>query len=273
MKLFLSAVEGSEQRSGMEDVLTRRDGLLWNLMSFYYARGGNIGWLERVRDVSRLIMVDSGAHSFQKGAKVDWEDYTHRYAAFIRGFDRDNVVGFFEMDVDNIIGYDEVLRLRGILESESGLPEKIIPVWHRNRGVDDFREMCRSHAGQVVAVTGFKNEDIRDEQYPMFVKCAWDHGCKIHCLGMSRVDVMRKVPFDYCDASSWAASSRYGKLDNKPFPKGFDTKDKVRVYAENYEVAMEKQVRFWRRWRSVCKDPFRHGGSGNPATTKLRRDR
>lgn len=92
-------------------------------MSYYYLRQ-DLEFAEKIRDMSELVMIDSGAHSFQKGTKVKWEDYTHSYAAFIREFDRSNVVGYFEMDVDNIIGYENVLKLREILHKESGHPRR-----------------------------------------------------------------------------------------------------------------------------------------------------
>ena len=132
MKIFLSALENGGNN---EKILERK--LLWNLMSFYYIKGKR-KLAEEIRDKSELIMIDSGAHSFQKGTKVNWEEYTRQYAQFIKEFDRPNVVGYFEMDVDNIIGYDKVLELRAILESVS---DKIIPVWHKNRGLDEFKKM------------------------------------------------------------------------------------------------------------------------------------
>lgn len=94
-------------------------------MSYYYIKSGNYDFAEKIRNNSEEILIDSGAHSFQKGKKVDWEQYTKEYADFIKKFDRPNVIGYFEMDVDNIIGYDKVLELRKILENVSN---KIIPV-------------------------------------------------------------------------------------------------------------------------------------------------
>lgn len=224
-------------------------------MSYYYLRADE-HYAEMIRDNSRLVIIDSGAHSFQKGKKVKWEEYTKEYAAFIRRFDRPNVVGYFEMDVDNIIGYDNVLNLRKILENESGHPEKIIPVWHKNRGIDDFKIMCDSHSGGVVAITGFRNEDIRDEQYPMFVNEAWKRGCKIHCLGMTRKEVLDKVPFDYVDSSSWAQSALFGRVGSKKVTKEFSKKDRDKVFIASYEDAMKMQKHYWLKWRKVCKDQF-----------------
>lgn len=142
MKIFLSAVEGCAPRGGLEKLLKDGYKFKWNLMSYYYIRDKNYDFAKTMRDNSELIMIDSGAHSFQKGKKVDWVEYTKQYGEFIKQFDRPNVVGYFEMDVDNIIGYDKVLELRKILESVS---DKIIPVWHKNRGIEEFKNMCQQY--------------------------------------------------------------------------------------------------------------------------------
>ena len=255
MRLFLSAIEVSGYAEGMLDEMERRDiRMLWNLMSYFYIRKKPKGFAERVRDSSELIMIDSGAHSFQKGVHVDWESYTHEYARFIRGFDRPNVVGYFEMDVDNIIGYENVLRLRGILRSESGCPEKIIPVWHKNRGVEEFKAMSREMSGHVAAVTGFRNEDIRDEQYAMFLKYAWSQGTRIHCLGMARTKVLEKVPFDYADASSWEHCVSFGRrLDGGRYPRPQSREDYVDQFIDSYERYMDIQKRLYLKWRGTEK--------------------
>lgn len=250
MNIFLSGGEASpDKRRALLHVMQQRP-LLWNLMSYYYLRQ-DLEFAEKIRDMSELVMIDSGAHSFQKGTKVKWEDYTHSYAAFIREFDRSNVVGYFEMDVDNIIGYENVLKLREILHKESGHPEKIIPVWHKNRGIKDFKDMCASHAGRVVAITGFKNEDIRDEQYPMFLKEAKKHGCKVHCLGMTRKAILDKVPFDYVDSSSWAQQAIYGRIGKRKVAKSFSKTNRDDVFIASYLDAMNMQKHYYEKWRNI----------------------
>lgn len=245
MKVFLSSIESPKIYYWY---IARSIGKLnYNLMSYYYLRGG-YDIAEDCRDRSKLVIIDSGAHSFQKGTKVNWLEYTNQYAEFIRRFDRPNVVGYFEMDVDNILGYDNVLKLRKILTRAS---DKIIPVWHKGRGIDEYKRMCEEYSGRVVAITGFKNEDIKDEQYTMFLKYAWSKGCKLHCLGMTRRDILDKVPFDYVDSSSWKQASFRGKL--------LETGDKVSrkmtrercevVAANNYRYWMKLQERYEAKWR------------------------
>lgn len=241
MKVFLSALE-----NGNNELILKRVKMLYNLMSFYYIKGKR-KLAEEIRDKSELIMIDSGAHSFQKGTKVNWVEYTYQYAQFIKEFDRPNVVGYFEMDVDNIIGYDKVLELRKILESVS---DKIIPVWHKNRGLDDFKNMCKQYSGKVIAITGFKNEDIKDDQYLMFLKYAKKHNCKVHCLGMTRKSILDKVPFDYVDSSSWRQSGIFGRCRGKQIDRNFSKQNYSTVFLATYLEGVEMQKYYKKLWRN-----------------------
>lgn len=181
------------------------------------------------------------------GSKVDWDEYTKEYANFITKFDRPNVIGYFEMDVDNIIGYQKVLELRKVLELVS---DKIIPVWHKNRTLDEYKKMCKDYAGKIVAITGFKNEDIKDEQYLMFLKYAKKYNCKVHCLGMTRTKILDKVPFDYVDSSSWVQSSVFGRIGNKgKVTKEFSKTSREIVFFENYKEGMKMQEYYKKKWR------------------------
>lgn len=236
----------------MEELLLRKKTLNYNLMSFYYIKNEkDYEFAVKLRDNSKEVIIDSGAHSFQKGAKVNWDEYTHKYAEFIEKFDKPNVVGYFEMDVDNILGYDKVLELRKILEEKT---DKIIPVWHKNRGIADFKQMCQKYAGKVIAFTGWKNADIQDDQYLMFVKYAKKYDCKVHCLGMTRKTILDKVPFDYTDSSSWLQYVIYGRTlhgDKLPKQVGYKKKDQ---YILNYELAMDMQEHYYQKWKKICKD-------------------
>ena len=255
MRLFLSALEIPSRSMGCMDRLEAMGvKMKWNLISYYYVRQSSPEYIERIRDSSELVMVDSGAHSFQKGVKVEWETYTREYAEWIRGFDRPNVVGYFEMDVDNVIGYDRVKHLRSVLEKGSGVPEKIIPVWHKNRGVEEFKAMCREKTGHTAAITGWKNEDIKDDQYLMFLKYAWSVGTRIHCLGMAREGVLMKVPFDYADASSWVHNVNYGRSKKgHKYRKPRNQEEYIDQYVDSYLNYMDMQERIYLKWKDFKK--------------------
>lgn len=251
MKIFLSSLENGVERATLEKWVTV-DGvpLNYNLMSYYYLRTKE-PLAEYIRDNSKEVLIDSGAHSFQKGKRVDWQEYTRKYAEFIKRFDRPHVIGFFEMDVDNIIGYDRVLQLRKVLESVSS---KIIPVWHSNRGIDDYKRMCQRYSGKVVAISGFKNSDIKDEQYLMFVKYARRYNCRVHCLGMTRKDVLNKVPFDYVDSSTWKQHSLYGVVasEKRRVSRAYSRTNRADVLKMNYLHGVELQKHYYAKWYNEC---------------------
>lgn len=119
MKVFLSGLEASGE---FAEINKRIPYYKYILCSFYYLKQDVF---ETILKKSEKMIIDSGAHSFQKGKKVDWVEYTKKYAEWISKNDNDKVIGYFEMDVDNVIGYDNVLKLRQILENVS---DKIIPV-------------------------------------------------------------------------------------------------------------------------------------------------
>lgn len=242
MKIFLSGLEASGEFEQINAVIPKYK---YMLCSFYYLKQDIF---KKILAKSDLMLIDSGAHSFQKGKKVNWEEYTRKYAEFIKANDCDKILGYFEMDVDNVIGYDEVLRLRKILESVS---DKIIPVWHKNRGVDDFKKMCQEYAGKIIAITGFKNEDIQDHQYLMFLKYAKKYGCKVHCLGMTRKKVLDHVPFDYVDSSSWKQQSIYGRIGKRKVSKEYSKTNRHTVMAESLKQGIKMQRYYEAKWQSV----------------------
>ena len=250
MKIFLSTLGVRTADAIIVDYLLENGIKPWNLVSYYYIKN-KTDFYKKICRASELVLVDSGAHSFQKGKKVDWDKYTDEYAEFIKKFDRPNVIGYFEMDVDNVIGYQKVLQLRKKLEAVS---DKIIPVWHKNRGIDEFKKMCHDYSGKIVAITGFKNEDITDEQYLMFLKYAKACNCKVHCLGMTRKAILDKVPFDYTDSSSWVQDAIFGKIGKRKVSKEYSSTHGDMVIFESYKYNLMKQQYYYKKWRKVCKD-------------------
>ena len=243
MKVFLSALEASPE---FYYINSKIDNYKYNLMSFYYIKKEEI-FKEIIRK-SELILIDSGAHSFQKGKKVDWVEYTKKYAEWIKKNDCDKILGYFEMDVDNIIGYENVLELRKILES---VTDKIIPVWHKNRGIEEFKKMCKDYKGRIIAITGFKNEDIQDHQYMMFLKYAKKYNCKVHCLGMTRKKILDEVPFDFVDSSSWKQQAIYGRVGKNKVTKEYSKVNRKNVMLHCYLDGMEMQKKYYKKWQKI----------------------
>lgn len=88
------------------------------LESFFYIRPWQIEEIPKWK----MFLLDSGAFTFMHGIEasskpVDWDGYLSRYIDFIN---RNDVQHFFELDVDSIVGYDAVKRMRARLEAETG---------------------------------------------------------------------------------------------------------------------------------------------------------
>ena len=86
------------------------------------------------------FLLDSGAFSYMNGAKITLEEmqkYVNRYIEFINKYD---IKYFFEIDVDNIFGLKQVEKWRKQIEKETN--KKCIPVWHKGRGVQYWKDMC-----------------------------------------------------------------------------------------------------------------------------------
>lgn len=254
MKVFLSGLE-AETEHIFDQLQKDKQNLKFGLVSYYYIRNKQ-DFFQKILLNTNEMLIDSGAHSFQKGKKVDWDVYTHEYADWIRKNDCKKISGYFEMDVDNIIGHEEVLKLRNILLEAT---DKIIPVWHKNRGIDEFKKMCKETKHEIVAITGFRNEDIKDEQYGMFLKYAWSCGKKVHCLGMTRKKILDSVPFDYVDSSSWKQTGVYGSV--KKFKRGkFETLNVKGLYKTkelsliNFYEFMKFADFYNKKWHKINND-------------------
>lgn len=182
----------------------------YDLDSFYDIYKRNIPTVDYLPCYGDFLL-DSGAFTFlDSGVKVDWEDYTVKYGQFVKKY---NIEKYFEMDIDDIVGYEEVLRLRDILENEAG--RKSIPVWHNNRGKEGFIKDAKNYPyvaiGGLVSGGGEYATKLR-KYFPWFINTAHQYGAKIHALGFTSISALCKYHFDSVDSTSWLAGNKFGFL-------------------------------------------------------------
>lgn len=196
MKIFLAGENGEKKLLQQSKDISGIN----ILESYYYLRANDS--LMPIAKKAGAFLLDSGAFTFLSKAttKVDWDKYIETYAAFINKWD---IQLFFELDIDSIVGLQEVERLRAKLEALTG--KKSIPVWHKNRGKDYFIKMCEVYP--YVALGGIVQKEIPRKKYePMFswfIKTAHEHGAKIHGLGYTNLLGLKRYHFDSVDSSSW----------------------------------------------------------------------
>lgn len=199
MKIYLAAVSAlyKENADLLEDKKV-------NILESFISMNPDTVKLINGRD----FLLDSGAFSFMNSKKtgnINWEEYVDKYINFIN---KNNIEHFFELDIDSIVGYRKVLQLRGILEEGTG--KKCIPVWHKNRGIDEFKKMCNDY--DYVSIGGIITKEIKQNEYPSLIpliKYAHKNNCKIHGLGFTSTRLLTEYHFDSVDSTNWLYG-RYG---------------------------------------------------------------
>lgn len=200
---------------------------------------------------AEMFMLDSGAFTFMnrsKNGRVDFDEYLCKYIRFIN---ENDIRYFFELDLDSIVGYDEVKRYRRILERETG--RKCIPVWHRSRGLEEYKRMCDEY--DYAAIGGIVTGEIIRKEYEAFtplLKIARASGCKMHGLGFTYTDKLHEYRFDSVDSTTWLAGCRFGMAYyfNGRIMKQYKKKD-CRV-AVHYKTLDRHNIREWMKFQKYA---------------------
>lgn len=199
------------------------------------------------------FLLDSGAFTFLKQeSTLDWDRYVCEFAEFINKY---NIKHFFELDIDSIVGLKEVERLRYKLECLTN--KKPIVVWHPSRGKDYFVNTCKEY--KYVAIGGIAGAEISKKTYrsafPWFIKTAHEHNSRIHGLGVTRLEALKKCHFDSVDSTAWLYGNlggfiykfnqEDGTMAKYKAPKGYRLKTKMGVENNfNEWVKFQKYARF-----------------------------
>lgn len=175
------------------------------LESFYYIRDYEIPLIKS----AELFLLDSGAFTFMSNTKktIDWDEYLQKYIDFINKYD---VEYFFELDIDAVVGYEKVKELRRKLEKGTG--KKCIPVWHKSRGIDEYKKHCEEY--DYIAIGGLASINIGSSEYPLLKKLsayARSKNVKVHCLGFTPKGI-EQFGFYSVDSTSWNSISRFGAV-------------------------------------------------------------
>jgi hypothetical protein len=207
MELYIAAMESTPYLYPFID----DNSIKYNLSSFFALKPDVF---KIILQKCQKILIDSGAFSFQRGKKVDYDAFTDKYIQFIReNAFNSKIAGFFEMDIDALVGYEKVLEYRKKLINVGG--DKIIPVWHKGRGLEDFYKMCDEKKGQKISVSAISNRDIGEYQYNLFINEAHRRGCLIHILGLTRYNLIKNLNLglhDSVDSSTWLHNGYYGDI-------------------------------------------------------------
>lgn len=243
-KIFLAGV------SSVKNTITPYFTPHYILESFMYLKSkhkstlNHIDWCLKADE----FLLDSGAFTFMNKSKKTssfsdealWE-YINSYIDFINQYD---IKYFFEMDIDCVVGYDKVKEIRKYIEEKTN--KKVIPVWHRDRGIQDFHDTCKEY--KYVAIGGIASKEIKQSEYDFLCELcniAHDYGCKIHGLGYSPLSVLngRECPFDTIDSTTWIGH-RFGHYFNLKDEKLYKEKDSNLNWRELDQKSFDYWVKF-----------------------------
>ena len=198
MKVFLAGSGDMSIKTNFFD--------FYRLESFFYITEKDEALIHKYKG----FLLDSGAFTFMSNAKGDikWDEYIEKYADFINKHD---IKHFFELDIDVLVGINEVERLRVKLEKLTN--KKSIPVWHKFRGKDYWLRMVKDY--DYVAVGGIVTKEIKPSEYKYFtwlLNEAKKENCKVHALGFTNLKGLTKYPFYSVDSTSWLSGNRFGAI-------------------------------------------------------------
>ena len=207
MRIFLAGVD-----TFLDSAITEKEvgnNEVYCLESFYSLKR-TPKYLHLYKD----FLLDSGAFSFfgsKKNPKdINWNEYVQSYIDFINKYD---IKHFFELDVDMLLGYDTVLEIRKNIEKQTG--KKSIPVFHRSRGIEEYRKMCGEYDYVAIGCSG-KHDSVWTRKRPeilyKLVIDAKKQGVKVHGLGYTSDVGMRKIPFYSVDSTSWLQGNKFGSI-------------------------------------------------------------
>lgn len=157
------------------------------------------------------LIVDSGAFTFQKNGVKKLNTYFKDYKKCIEKHNHFSHTWFVELDIDNLVGYETVKEMRKELLE---ITPHIIPVWHKNRGLNDYKKICKDF--DYIGISGVNGDDLFNEkEMQVFVNYAHKHGTRVHGFGVHKDKTLKTVPFDSVDATSWCKATIYGNYKGK----------------------------------------------------------
>ena len=207
MKYYISGFQTIFDYKEGQKYISKTKDLYYLLFSFEYLKDGK--YLQDVIKCSnktRNVLIDSGAYSLFSQKHTNYDKYTKQYINFIQENNIKNVTGYFEMDIDRLVGYNQVLEYRQEIEE---VTDKIIPVWHNNRGIQEFKKMCNEY--KYISLSCKGHVEIPVKSYHKFVKYAHSRGCMIHGLGLGSPELMKTIKFDSADSSAFIQAVKYNR--------------------------------------------------------------
>lgn len=198
MKIFLAALYSSPLKKNEVTEICTKYGCKYGLDTFTQPRS-----CERAISLFGVdnFILDSGAFSFMHSKqllKEDIDKYVSRYIKFIK---QHNIKNFMELDIDTIYDLNLVKNIRNKIEYET--QKKVIPVWHKERGIQEFLDDCENY--EYIAIGGLVSSVRKRNLAEIKKMCfyAYSKNVKVHCLGLTDPKILKDIKLYSTDSTSW----------------------------------------------------------------------
>ncbi|MCA9496156.1 MAG: hypothetical protein KC589_04390 [Nanoarchaeota archaeon] len=251
MKLFIAAIlDGAVNR----EIFMESE---FNLQTFYYMNKYKERMIEEFikSNGQDNFILDSGAFSMFSGSvkKLNYsylKTYIDKYCDYINYYDIKN---FIEMDIDRIIGYETVLKIREYIKNKTN--KKPIEVWHTWRGIDEFKKSCKENEWVFV---GIKEKVNKIKTFQYLIDLAFEYGTKLHILGYTPLYLEKFKNLYSCDSTTWSSGGRYSNVyffeNNKMTMVKKPDNTMRREDTDVYLDLNEHNLRQWIKYQKFLKD-------------------
>ena len=152
------------------------------------------------------VLVDSGAYTVNKDVAAytlrELNEISAQYQAFVAE-NLDRAEAFTEFDA-LALGRDWIERQREDFYGDLS-PDKFIPIWHAEWGVDYLRELADRYPRIGITTTDLSGRNLT----PVLNKLATE-GNSLHGVAMTHVDEMQSIKWDSVSSTSWVSPQQYG---------------------------------------------------------------
>lgn len=212
------------------------------LISYWYIRqkwSDFVKFVEYLREVDGVLMVDSGAHTFKsdKENRAHWEkassydEYINEYVQFCYDYSND-IYCCVNIDMDNWVGVDVVDKWNDKYFRPLNKATNVI--FNVDSKVN--RLGVKDHSGGLIRLKEYAkdfdyigvNRKIANNYANIVAKEAKINKCKVHGFAVTSLNILKSNPFFSVDSTSWLMGDIFGTsntYDGKNF-RNFDKKQK-----------------------------------------------
>ena len=240
VKCFFSGVEGKDHFGACVDAGVQH--VLTSYYQFYNKGTTDTVKLRKKAHPHLKFLIDSGAHTFIEShakfahwTRQDYEKYLEGYVKWIRQ-NKKYIFAAVELDIDyclnmNLAGGNEQSPIgsqivRGWQDKyfrpleEEGIP--VIYVWHVERGMEGWEEMCSKFS-----YVGLPGEMSKTKDFHRYINVARKFNTKVHGFAATAGRDFTDIGWYSIDSISWKTGEIYGVIIH------FDEKREKLIFDQN----------------------------------------